>query len=284
MRGSSLASPVVIEALRPFIVCNWTGRSRDKEPAEVRTVMDQARAQMGRFGNLLLCVLDSQGRFVRAFSPFPGGSNPTGLGFQSERMGQFLKDQLDRATAGMELPRAVPAKKTLTLPDVTGAGKPNGVRVYLSFSANKINHFRVPVVEAVPLSAAQWQPLSYPASPGTLDAKVFHPWLEQIYPPAVMDGLGGFRSITGTLTFQPAGADKEFRYALVRGPVAFVLDNEFALRYQGQLELVLKYRQDSPDVVMLRGALTAKVPRQEFKGPRTVEYVTMTAAIESRPE
>lgn len=284
MRGSSLANPVVIEALRPFIVCNWTGRSRDKEPDDVRAVMDQARAQMGRFGNLLLCVLDEQGRFVRAFSPFPGGSNPTGLGFHSDRMGQFLKEQLVTATAGMELPREVPVKKTLTLPDVPDDGTLNGVRVYLSFSANKINHFRVPVVEVVPVSAAQWQPLRYPAGARELDAKVFRPWLEQMYPPAVMDGLGGFRSITGTLTIQPAGADREFRYAIVQGTIDFALDNEFAMRYQGPLELVLKYRHDSPDVATLRGTLTAKVPRQEFKGPRTVEYVTMTAAVESRPD
>lgn len=270
----------MIETLRPFIVAVWNGRTNEEMPPDVREVYEAAQSTP-RQTNILLCVLDERGKLIRAFPPFPG-PHPGSLGFDQERMGQYLKDQIDRSTAGMKLP-AVQARKTLTLPDIEGVGQPAGVRIMASFAANRLNHYRVPVVEVVPLKESERQALAHPAGPVNLSADSLRRWLEQMYPPAVMDGRGGFKRIAGTLRLRPAGADAESRYAVLQGRVEFALDNRSATLYEGDLEIVLSYSPTSGELVSLRGVLEADFPRQDLHG-RTVETVRMTAAIESRPK
>ena len=280
MRGSSLSSPVVLEALRPFIVVVWNGRSNEDMPADVREVYYAAGPSRDH-ANIRLCVLNSEGKVMRGFTPFPD-NNPGSLDFDQRRMGQYLKDQIDQSTVGMKLPK-VAVKKTLTLPDITGTTQPAGVRLFVSFEDNRMHHYRVPVVETVAIQEAERKALRLPTETRTIQAADLRRWLEQYYPPAVMDGMGGFEKISGTLQFEPAGADAQSRYANLRGDVQFVLDNESATGYRAKLELVLRYDKTSPELQSVRGIMEGSFPRQDRYG-RTVESVRMTAAIESRPK
>lgn len=280
MRGSSLSSPAALEVLRPFIVAVWNGRSEADMPADVREVFEAAR-RTPQQTNIRLCVLDSDGRFVRAFPPFPG-QNPSSLGFDPQRMGNYLKQEIQQATAGMKLPAVAP-RAELTLPEVSGAGQPAGVRLFVSFAGSRMGHFRAPVVEAVALRDAERELLRRPAESRAVPAVTLRRWLEQFYPPAVMDGYGGFERITGTLQLSPAGADAAARYAVLQGEVQFTLDNRRATTYSARLELVLEYDLKTNALATVRGVMEGVFPRQDQTG-RTVEQVRMTAAIESRPK
>jgi hypothetical protein len=119
--------------------------------------------------------------------------------------------------------------------------------------------------------------LSYSAHEHEIKVADIQPWLEQMYPPAIMDGFGGFSKITGKLTASPAGKDKDYRYVLVKGDVSFELDNQGRASYSGKLDLVLRYPLKSPSLQSIRGVMASEVP----KGP---EMIPMTVAIESRPD
>ena len=160
---------------------------------------------------------------------------------------------------------------------MTGKGQPAGVRIYLTFAANQLNHYRTPTVEAVPMTAELRRRSVIPRRRGRFPRHRLRPWLEQMYPPAIMDGLGGFRSITGTLRLRPAGGDDGHRYALIEGPVEFVLDNSQQSAYKGDLAVAVTYGTGSAEAVSLRGVMESTIP----KGP---EWIRMTAALESRPE
>jgi hypothetical protein len=274
VRGSSLAWPASLETLRPFILTWWSGRTVNDMPKEIRAIYDAAGFRQPHL-NFALVVLDDQGKVLRSSVP---RVRPPEFRFDPAAQGRDFKTQLDDLLAGLQLPKVErPAKQRLTLPDVCGDGQPAGVRIYLRFAANRLNHYRTPIVEAVPFTDAQRKTLRYPERAGTIAAAELRPWLEQIYPAAIMDGKGGFRKIEGTLRFTPAGGDDTQRYAIVEGDVEFALDNESRTTYQGRLALVLKYRVGESNVHSLRGVCESVVP----KGP---EKIPMTAAIESRPE
>lgn len=273
MRGSSLAHPEVVKTLRPFIVTSWNGRGAKDMPADVREVFEAAGFRQPQV-NIALLVLDSQGRLQRAVTP---QIRPGQLPDPESRGRDFLR-QLQQLLAGMSLP-AVPPRKELTLPDVSG----RGVRIYLTFSKNRLHHFRTPVVDAIALSEVTREALKYPAAAREVPISALRPWLQQIYPPAVMDGLGGFKHIGGQLTLEPAGANAASRFAILKGDVQFVLDNRVETRYQGKLQVVLGYGPNSAEVQTIRGICECTFPRQDPQG-RVVESVTMTAAIESRPK
>ena len=279
MRGSSLSSPAALEALRPFIVAVWDGRPDDEMPSDVREVYEEAR-RTPRQTNILLCVLDSQGKLVRAFPPFPG-QHPGSLGFDPQRMGNYLKEQIQQSTVGMKLPQ-VAARTTLTLPDVEGTGQPAGVRIFVSFKANQIGQFRVPAVEAVPMRDSEREALRLPTGPRTVPAVTLRRWLEQFYPPGIMDGYGGFDRIAGSLQLTPAGTDTTARYAVLQGDVQFTLDNRNAAAYSGRVEILLEYGLKSDALAAVRGVMEGNFPREDRFG-RANETVRMTAAIESRP-
>lgn len=97
-----------------------------------------------------------------------------------------------------------------------------------------------------------------------------------MYPPAIMDGKGGFRKIEGAFRLEAAGSDEKHRYAMLEGDANFVLDNAARSEYRGRLSVVVRYTP-SGDIYSLRGILETSVP----KGP---ERIAMTATIESRPD
>jgi hypothetical protein len=274
VRGSSLVWPATLDALRPFVLTWWSGRTVDDMPADVRAVYDAA--DLGtRHINLALVVLDEQGRHLRAAVP---RVRPGEFRFDPEAQGRDFKRQLDELVGGLTLPRVeAPPEPKLTLPDVCTAGAPRGVRIYLTAAANRLNHYRTPIVEAVPMTDRIRRALRYPDVATTLTAGDLLPWLEQVYPAAVMDGQGGFRGIEGKLAFRPAGRDAAHRYAVLDGTVDFELDNASRSGYRGDLAFVLKYPLNDSAAASLRGVIDCTVP----KGP---ERIKLTAAVESLPE
>lgn len=274
VRGSSLVWPATLDALRPFILTWWSGRTVNDMPADVRVVYDAA--DLGaRHINIALVVLDERGHHLRAAVP---RVRPGEFRFDPESQGEDFKRQLDELMNGLTLPKvAAPAKPKLTLPDVCDEGTPRGVRIYLTAAENRLNHYRTPIVEAVPMTDPIRRALRYPDTATTRTARDLLPWLEQVYPAAIMDGKGGFRGIDGKLVFRPAGRDATHRFAVLVGPVDFELDNTSRSGYRGDLAFVLKYPVSDSAVASLRGVIDCTVP----KGP---ERIRMTAAVESLPE
>lgn len=274
VRGSSLVWPATLDTLRPFILTWWSGRTVNDMPADIRAVY--AAADFGdRHINIALVLLDENGKHLRASVP---AVKPGGFRFDPESQGRDFKRQLDDLVKGLTLPKIeAPAKPVLTLPSLCTSGKPNGVRIYLTAEDNRMNHYRTPIVEAVPMTGALRIRLQYPDIERTLTAADLKPWLEQIYPAAIMDGKGGFRSIEGKLAFKPAGQDTTHRFATITGTIDFELDNTSRTAYRGDLAIVLKYALTEPAVTTVRGVMDFTVP----KGP---EQIKLTAAVESLPE
>lgn len=272
VRGSSLAWPESIDVLRPFIVTWWSGRTVSDMPQDVRAVYDQADFGTNHI-NLALTVVDENGKLLRSSIPFV---QPPAFQFDPEAQGRSFKAQLDELLTDLPLPKIKTAPK-LNLPDLRGPGQPAGVRLYLTFGSNRLNHYRTPTVEVVPMSAELRKSLTYSAKKRELKTADIQPWLEQMYPPAIMDGFGGFARITGKLLASPAGQDKSYRYLLVTSDLTFELDNRGRSGYTGKLDLVLRYPLKSNALHSIRGVMVAEVP----KGP---ELIPMTVAIESRPE
>lgn len=267
VRGSSLAWPESLDTLRPLIVTWWSGRTISDMPKDVRAVYDQADFGRNHI-NLALTVVDEKGKLLRSAVPFVG---PPAFQFDPEEQGRSFKSQLDDLLKDLPLPKVTTPPK-LNLPDVK-----DGVRMYLTFGPNRLNHYRTPTVEVVPMTDELRKTLSYVDSTREIKVADIRPWLEQMYPPAIMDGLGGFSKIGGKLIASPAGKDAVHRYVLVKGDLTFELDNRSGLSYAGKLDLVLRYPLASLELHSLRGVMESKVP----KGP---EFIPMTIAIESRPD
>jgi hypothetical protein len=278
VRGSSLAYPPVLETLRPFIVTYASARSVEDFPEDVRALCGPP-GQRPRNMNLGLMVLAADGKLVRQLVPF---IRPPAFHCEPEAQGKDFKRQLDQLLDGVPLPPASSAPRRLALPDVPGKGDLAGVRVYLTFGANRLNHFRTPTVEAVAMTEKLRERLRYPETALTLEADALRPWLEQIYPPAVMDGKGGFERIAGTLTLRPAGRRDDIRYALISGEVQFALDNKTRIAYEGKLSIVLEYAPGAVTPRSVRGVCDCIFPKHNPEG-RVVERIQMTAALESRP-
>lgn len=230
--------------------------------------------------NLGLFALDADGKLTRSLNPEvrPGANR-----FDPESQGRDFKRQLDEMLDGLDLPHVAakyPIK--LTLPDVDGADQPAGVRIYLTFGKNRLNHYRTPTVEAVKFTDAMRVALKYPDKSRSVSADDLRPILEQFYPPAIMDGHGGCREIVARLTLSPAGADGGKRLALLKGEVDIELDNKNATRYAGPVTIALTYGEDG-QLKSMRGVGTWEFPKHNPQG-QVVETIKMTAAIESRPE
>lgn len=266
--------------LRPFIVTYWSGRTTDDAPAEVASVIDAANFHHQHI-NLALFALDADGKLLRSLNPEvrPGRNR-----FDPESQGRDFHRQLDGMLQGLSLPKIKPAQPTkLTLPDVCGEGPLAGVRIYLTFGKNKLNHYRTPTVEAVPFDDAMRDALRFPEQSRTVSADVLRPMLQQFYPPAIMDGHGGCRRIDAKFTLTSAGADSKQRFALLTGPIAIELDNDNHTKYDGRLSMVVTYGRNDSAAESLRGVGNWEFPKHNPRG-EVVERIIMTAAIESRPE
>lgn len=283
VRGSSLASSAVMDTLRPFILSWWSGRSIADLPADWQPIFEAAGFR-GLHMNLGLVLLNPKGEVVRSYLP---RVQPPAFGFDPDAQGRDFQWQLGDMLQGLEIPRPTPAGQPgserrsapkLALPDVTGPGRPAGVRIFLTFSRNHMNHYRTPTVEVVSLTDSLKKALRLPAATGrTTDAAELRPILEQLYPPAVMDGFGKVELLAGRLTWKTGTESQRAPAALLKGKVGFRLDNASRTAYEGDLTLALRYDPKSQALRTLRGIMTADFP----KGP---EWIRMTATLESRPD
>ena len=266
----------MVELLKPYIVAVWNGRNSDEMPNDVREVYEAGRFRQNHV-NIALFVLDPSGRVRAAKVP---DVHPPAFRFDPDEQGRDFKRQLDEMFATIEKPPASPARSSLTLPTFRGTGDFIGARIYLTFERNRIQHYRTPVVEAVRTTDALRTSLAYPSEKRILSASDLKPWLEQLYAPAVMDGMGDFREITGSFTLRSAGSDAHHRYAILSGEASFVLDDRARTSYVASLSVALKYAPATNDPVWLRGVGEMEFPRPSPPGQRP-ERVRTAIAIES---
>ncbi|MFO0808419.1 MAG: hypothetical protein U0746_07335 [Gemmataceae bacterium] len=249
-------------------------------PPEVSGIVDAAGFRRLHL-NLALFAIDADGKLLRSKIP---DIRPPSFRFDPEAQGRDFQRQLEEMLSGLPLAKTAKSDSVrMVLPDVVGDGRPAGIRIYLTFAKNRLNHYRTPTVEAVLWTETMATALRYADKPRSIAVADLRPVLEQLYPPAIMDGHGGCRRIDGDLTLTPAGSDGDKRYAIVKGKVAIELDNENRTRYNGPLSLVVTYSTDDTAPKSLRGVGTWDFPKHNPQG-QVVETIAMTAAIESRPE
>lgn len=269
MRGA-LAHRDVIEALRPFIVVAVTARHEDDMPREVGELSRGAR---NRTSNIHCFVLDAKARPAGSFPAFRGSV------VDHERMARGICDELGRIR--VELPK--PPEPAMHLPDIK-----SGVRVYLSLrgpssagprppgdagKASEGNQYAAPVVECVPIGERERKALAKPERARDVDAAELRAWLEQLTPPAIMEGMGGVKEISGALTLEPSG--------LLRGDVKLVLDDPNRSSCRGRLEGVVTWKDGA--FATVRAAFEGVFGKPDRMRRGTMDF-TMKGAIESRPE
>ena len=259
----------MLELLKPFIVTSWNGRRLSDMPPDIKKVFEQGRLG-GDNVNIAFFVLSPEGAVLRAGVPFV---QPGYFRMNPEAMGTDMVRQLKDFFKGLLLPSAPKTVREPVLPDLATPG----FRVFLTFGRNNINHYRTPVIEALPLTPELAAALARPKATKTLDAAVLKSLLAVLYPPAIMDGMGGFRAITGRFTLEPLPGEAA---ALLTGTPIFVLDDRNATRYTGPLELALRYPTGKS--LTARGTFTAPFNRYRPDGEIT-ETITLTAAFETRP-
>lgn len=238
-------------------------------PAAVKRVFDQGKLG-GESVNIAFFVLSPEGNVLRAGIPFV---QPGYFRFDPSAQGADMARQLKDFFRGLTIPARAETTHPLVLPDLTSPG----FRVFLTFGPNNLNHYRTPVIETIPLSATLSAALARPRTKKTLDATALRPLLSVLYPPAVMEGQGGFEELTGTFTLEPLAGEPA---ALLTGTPRFTLDDRSRTRYSGPLELALRYPHGKP--LTARGTFTAPFPRWRPDGG-LAETVMLTAAIETRP-
>jgi hypothetical protein len=272
---SFLASPPIIDLLRPFVVTSaHTGRQdlSDVEPAAREIFRGSPLSVDPQRLNVFMFALDQGGQVVHGFHGLPPGRQ--GRAYYEAQI-RTAREQL-KVREG----KAVEVKTLAGLPDLpTGAAPtPAGVRLLIRRGEGG----GVPVVEVVPMAPAAWEPLAFSATARTIDAETLKPWLAQLYPPAIRAADAGkpFRTCSGALTLQPAGADGKTRYALLRGSFRLEKATQAESSLEGQLDAVVSYGSDKPEVQTVRGVVDGTYVYRA----RATTQVKLSAVIESRPE
>jgi hypothetical protein len=232
-------------------------------------------------------VLNPAGELEAAFFPFAGQS-PATLGFDQQRMGTFLQQEIKKASAGMDLSKTRVAGRQLKLPALTTlkpaavSQMPAGVRVLLSLEHPFSNSYRVPVVETVAANMAEEKVLQYPQTSRRVSAHSLKRWLEQLYPPGMMERSGRILDVQGDLLFRPSGSDEQSRYAILQGTVYFTFDDARKTRYEGTLAIAFRYARNAEKMKSFRGIYRGIFPKQDKQGKGEAR-ILMQAVLESLP-
>lgn len=270
-----------MDLLKPFLLtAAHSGKDAlgDLEPA-VRDVFAKSDLSKDakRF-NVFMFVLDTKGQVIHEFHGLPG-NGPGRSDHQAE---------IKKARALLKLPEAKPGKAEgppKGLPDLKAlvSGAPAGVRLFIRQDDPSNSVFsKLPVVEVVPMKADDWKPLSFSTKAKDIEAEVLKNWLVWLYPAGIRaaDEQKRFQKFSGTLTLEPAGSDDKFRYALLRGKVRLAKGGDTESAFDGELEAVLTYRRDAPEVQSVRGVVEGiYLYRTRGTSPQKLR-----TAIESRPE
>jgi hypothetical protein len=81
------------------------------------------------------------------------------------------------------------------------------------------------------------------------------------------------------LTLEPAGSDRNARYALLRGNVRLAKGGDAESAFEGELEGLLTYRREAAEVVSVRGVVEGTY----LYRMRGTSREKLSVAIESRP-
>lgn len=265
-----------MKLLHPFVVTSVNcGPDLSVLEPEVREIFSKSELLKDpKHTNVYGFVLDRQGQLVHQFHGLPGTG---GTLARSE-----YQVELAKAIAKLKLPDEMMTKKRpeqFALPDLpkTASGLPAGVRLFLREETRKL-----PVVEVVPMTADQWRTFALPSQAKEVEAEVLKDWLVWLYPAAIRaaDENKRFQHFSGTLKLEPAGADQNGRYALLRGAIRLAKGNDNESTFEGSLQVVLTYPQDEPVVKSVRGI----VEGDYLYRTRGTQRMPMKVAIESRPE
>lgn len=220
-------------------------------------------------------ILNEEGKLIHSFDGMTD-RHPAPIHEIKQRMPDYFAKEIRHASNLLNLPT-----ESVNRPATSALPVPNrpGIRIYLTLGSNRLQHFKVPTVEAIAFAPEELSALAWSKESRKIDAQQLKRWLDQMYPPAVMDGHGGVETVSGTLQYQQAGATSTHRYATVIGPVSLTLDNRTKISYQGNLELVLRYPLDSDQIESVWGNMTTTIPRHNPQG-KVAEKVSMTVAIE----
>jgi hypothetical protein len=264
--------------LEPFVVTAWHGAEVSTMPADVKEVFTASKLlEDPRHLNVYALLLDQKGGLVHGYH---------GLSGRGEGRSDY-KVEIARGLEKLALPenKRPGRERPVSLPDLKGAttGTPAGVRLFVRPLDDKGNFGnRTPVVEVVPMGAADWKALAFPETAREIEAETLRSWLVQLYPPAIRtaDQVKPFHKITGRLKLEPAGADRKGRHALLSGEVRLARGDDKESAFEGTLRIVLTYPPDAPEVQLLRGV----VEGEYLYRMRGTQRMPLKAAIESRPE
>lgn len=274
-----------MDLLRPFVVTAAHAGKEDLSDLEPAARDVFARSDLSKDPkrlNVFMFVLNHQGKVVHEFHGLPGRGRSAGPGRSDHQV------EIRKARAKLELPDEKPQKAggpLKGLPDLTrqDPGPPAGVRLFIRQDDPGNSHFSpVPVVEVVPMKADEWKPLSFTPEGKEIGAESLKGWLVWLYPAGIRtaDEQKRFRKFSGTLKLEPAGSDKKFRYALLRGKVRLAKGDETESEFEGEFRAVLSYRPNAPEVRAVRGVVEGTYQYRT----RGTNPQKLRVAIESRPE
>jgi len=268
--------------MKPYIVTSWgISEGRSTEVEELLGILGADKdGRLGNF-NAYMAILSPQGKLVYHFDGAQSGvSGRRDPNFRPH----YLAEEFAEGWARLKL-APVDVKKSagtaLTLPEVTGSESPAGIRILSRSIADEMGD--VTTVRAAAISAEQRKALSLPAEARTVGAELFRSWLELLQLPRVREADANvpFKRISGALTLRPAGADANFRYAVMTGSIALTKE-EGQSSAEVAFEGVLTYRPDSAVVHSIRGVFEGEYLYRPGRGQ--AQPFEITAALESTPE
>jgi hypothetical protein len=271
--------------LKPFIVVAAHSGKEDLSDLEptVRDIFTRSSlSKDSQRLNVFMFVLDHRAEVVHEFHGVPG------VGRSAVPGRSDLAAEIQMGRAKLKLKDGTPPvldTRLKGLPDLKAedSSLPAGVRIFIRQDDPGNSHFsQVPVVEVVPMKAEEWKPLSFAPEGTSIEAAVLKSWLAWLYPAGIRtaDEQKRFQEFSGTLQLMPAEADKAFRYALLRGRVHLTKGDKTESEFEGELEAVLSYRLDAPEVRSVRAVVDGTyLYRTRGTNPQKIK-----AVIESRPE
>ena len=289
----------VVRALQPYIVTSWHGHRDDPDiPEAVRCVWQQKFAagykppprkrqdipsdgqqeQRERQSNVDIAILDAEGNLIHWFDAArPAGRKEQGLPVKRSRRGKknqrdpqslakYTAAQLKLASGKLGLATSPRHKlRPVTLPQLNG--RP-AIRILCTLEDDRMRAYGMPTVEVVPINAAERSLLTWSDQNRTVDAGELQSWFSQVYPPGIMERTNPqtkeayrIKSVEGTLTLAPAGHSSGYRLMVLTGTIGLIDEGEDGFRYDGQLEILLAYPQDSPDFAAVKGVFEGIYPR-----------------------
>ena len=287
MRGNALADPTVVGLLQPFIVTFWYGHPDDDPPAELRPYLQPvpgAGGLPGGHSNVKAVILDALGKPVDAFDAMPPQDRK---GPWTETIPAWFAERLRNVGKSLGLAAANSAPRAIRLPDLSGGSR--GVRVFVRLDDPGMPAYNAPLVEVTNPAPADWDALSWPEKPRTLDASVLKVCFEQMYPAGVMERQDKRTMIAwkiakaeGALRLTPAGKDAKRRYALLTGKVTLTDEGPDGFSYEGEFQTVLTYPIGEKGVESLRGTFEARYLRYD-KGRNFERKMPLRVVLESLP-